>query len=428
MPAGRGRKRGRGSEADESSTKRGKVVVHHRSHNTEPGVVLMVGDGDTGQLGLGEDIMERGRPTLVPMDGKFVQVCCGGMHTVCLSSSGDVYTFGCNDEGALGRITTEEGSETVPGRVDVSGTVVQVSAGDSHSAALCQDGRLFIWGNFRDANGSIGLTEAGIEKTPVQILHNHTIVKIVSGGDHLVCLTEQGDVYTAGCAEQGQLGRLKECFSQRGGRKGLGELQIPSIVRCLRHKTRRRAFFSDIWAGQYATYAQEKETGDMYAWGLNNYYQLGYKSIESRYLPERVSSFAEEGKTWLSIVGGQHHAVCLNSDGKVFTVGRSEYGRLGLGEPCTEKNEPTLVPELKEKVCVGIGAGQSCSFAVLDNGDAYSWGMGTNRQLATASEDDEWAPVQMKGKQLENRKVLMVSSGGQHTAMLAQDRAESKTE
>lgn len=46
-------------------------------------------------------------------------------------------------------------------------------------------------------------------------------------------------------------------------------------VRCMKHGSRKRAQFSDIWAGQYVTFAKEKETGEIYAWGLNNYFQLG---------------------------------------------------------------------------------------------------------------------------------------------------------
>lgn len=60
-----------------------------------------------------------------------------------------VYTFGCNDEGALGRDTTEEESEMVPGKVALEDKVVQVSAGDSHTAALTEDGTVYIWGAFR---------------------------------------------------------------------------------------------------------------------------------------------------------------------------------------------------------------------------------------------------------------------------------------
>ena len=60
-----------------------------------------------------------------------------------------VTTFGCNDEGALGRPTSEEGSETEPGDVTLSDKIVQLSAGDSHTAALTETGQVFLWGTFR---------------------------------------------------------------------------------------------------------------------------------------------------------------------------------------------------------------------------------------------------------------------------------------
>lgn len=58
-------------------------------------------------------------------------------------------TFGCNDEGALGRDTSNESSETYPGKVDQEGRVVQITAGDSHTAALLSDGKVYAWGAFR---------------------------------------------------------------------------------------------------------------------------------------------------------------------------------------------------------------------------------------------------------------------------------------
>ena len=55
------------------------------------------------------------------------------MHTVALSSNGTVWTWGCNDEGALGR----EGAENTPLQVDASLTtgISDISAGDSHTIA-----------------------------------------------------------------------------------------------------------------------------------------------------------------------------------------------------------------------------------------------------------------------------------------------------
>lgn len=54
---------------------------------------MTFGQGDVGQLGLGEDMMERKKP--FPVSGalegkKIVQVVCGGMHTVALSKDGKV--------------------------------------------------------------------------------------------------------------------------------------------------------------------------------------------------------------------------------------------------------------------------------------------------------------------------------------------------
>lgn len=43
-----------------------------------------------GQLGLGESVMERKKPALVPIPEDVVQAEAGGMHTVCLSRSGQV--------------------------------------------------------------------------------------------------------------------------------------------------------------------------------------------------------------------------------------------------------------------------------------------------------------------------------------------------
>ena len=52
----------------------------------------------------------------------------------------------------------------------------------------------------------------------------------------------------------------------------------PAQVYCRKRNTK----FSDVWTGQYATYAVAT-TGEVYAWGLNNYYQLG-SYIDSSFL------------------------------------------------------------------------------------------------------------------------------------------------
>lgn len=51
----------------------------------------------------------------------------------------------------------------------------------------------------------------------------------------------------------------------------VGLLLTPAEVHCKRRSVR----FCDVWAGAYVTYAKAHGTGDIYTWGLNNYFQLG---------------------------------------------------------------------------------------------------------------------------------------------------------
>ncbi|XP_041648388.1 regulator of chromosome condensation [Cheilinus undulatus] len=390
-----------------------KVKVSHRSHGKDAGQVLVLGQGDVGQLGLGQDIIERKKPALVPLPEKIVQVFAGGMHTVCLSDTGNVYTFGCNDEGALGR----EGSEMAPGKVTLEGKVVQVSAGDSHSAALTEDGTVYIWGSFRDSNGVIGLLEPmTTSNLPVKVPVTETVVKITSGNDHLIMVTLEGNLCSLGNAEQGQLGRVAGCFADRGGRRGLENLLQPRMIHF-----KKKVCFTDAFCGSYHTFAVSSE-GHVYGFGLSNYHQLGTKSTKPCFFPVRLTCFKNSTTSWVGFYGGQHHSLCLDSEGQVYSLGRAEYGRLGLGPEAEETAEPTPVMGM-EPAC-GVTCGASVSYAVTRDGSVYAWGMGTNMQLGTGEEDDEWSPVKMTGKQLENRAVLMASSGGQHTVLLVKEKQE----
>jgi len=51
----------------------------------------------------------------------------------------------------------------------------------------------------------------------------------------------------------------------------------------------------------------------------------------------------------------------------VYSLGRAEYGRLGLGKDAGEKSEPTLVPGLSDVQVIACGA--SVSFAVTKQGE-----------------------------------------------------------
>jgi len=417
---GNARKRGRLSKkALEEEFEAKKVKLTSIGETRGCGHVLTLGQGDTGQLGLGEDIMERARPALVKEVQNAVEVVAGGMHTVVLDKDGDVWTFGCNDEGSLGRVVEEEEECFTPGKVELPEKIVQISAGDSHSAALTETGQVWLWGTFRDSSGPIGLvTWDKLEKEPVQVkLDNRdNVVKIVSGGDHVAMLTQDGDIYTMGNSEQGQLGRVPEKFGHRGGRRGGQLLLQPDKV----HSKSKSRKFTDVWAGSYNTVVLTS-AGEVLVMGLNNYSQMGIdhnKSGLTFFMPvisEDLSKYS-----WQQIAIGQHHTLALDKEGGVFCLGRSEYGRLGLGEGTGDAAVATSVTTL-QGACSLVACGTAVSYAVSKDG-CYSWGMGTNGQLGTGEDDDVWSPNIIKSKQMEGREVLSASSGGQHTVILARDK------
>ncbi|XP_076058734.1 regulator of chromosome condensation 1 [Oratosquilla oratoria] len=382
------------------------------------GVPLTVGTGDIGQLGLGPNVEERTRPALVPDLEDVVAVAAGGLHSVSLDKNGKVYTWGCNDEGALGRKTTCEEDNFVPAVVPLDSKVVRVSAGDCHTAALTEDGKVFAWGCFRDNSGLLGFLEKEeIQHTPKQILEDIPVIEIASGNNHLACLTHDGHIYTSGCGESGQLGRIAEVFATRNSRhrKGVEILLTPQPIKVF--KSRKLVLFDHVWAGGYTTFARAKDSGDVYGFGLNNYCQLGDDDTNTKFQPHLLKEF--RGRKWEFFSSGQHHSAAVDSEGRVHVMGRCEYGRLGLGEGSKDAISPTMVPKLIDKTVTHVSAGECVTLAVTNDGEAYGFGMGTNNQLAQGDEEDRWDPTLIGGKQLQDRKVVAACAGGQHTILLA---------
>lgn len=132
-----------------------------------------------------------------------------------------------------------------------------------------------------------------------------------------------------------------------------------------------------------------------------------------------ISKTFDLSKSWVKICGGQHHTLALDEDGKVYVLGRKEYGRLGLGKDCGDAKELTLVSAISNDKCIDIACGSSVSYAVTKSGICFAWGMGSNGQLGMGDDDsDVFEPTKIQGKQLDGKNVHLVSAGGQHTALL----------
>ncbi|RWS10789.1 Regulator of chromosome condensation-like protein [Dinothrombium tinctorium] len=382
------------------------------------GQLMTFGEDSCGELGLSSIGITKNKPILIDsIKDPVASVVAGAMHTVCLTTDGHIYTFGCNDEYALGRDTSNPPeSEAKPVRVPLPVTVVKVTAGDSHTAALTNLGCVYYMGNFRDQNGRIGLTPVSVDSVlePTPIAFDITFVDIASGCNHMLLLSEKGEVYTIGVGDQGQLGRLPESECKFEKSKAENFLKPHKII------VDKTEVFDKVWAGSYTSFARTT-SGKIYVWGLNNFCQLGLRSSSAEtssfeYFPRVLPSFTRSQAKVKEICGGSHHSLALDADGCVYSCGRYEYGRLGHGETNTDEESFKWINTLRDTV-VAIACGPVCSFAVTEGGCLYAWGM-ESVNLGVGGEQDRFSPTLVTAKSLRNRQVLSVTAGSQHTAII----------
>lgn len=364
------------------------------------GSVFVAGDGECGQLGLGESVDQKSKFSPVKI-GQCVQVCAGGLHSLCVTVDGTVFSFGCNDELALGRQTKKESDSFTPEKIWFRDRVDQVSAGGSHSIALTVSGTTFAWGTFRDQNGPIGLLNRHptIVSKPTRLSINH-VIKISSGSDHILFLKENGSVWSMGVNDQGQLGRIT---------KNRQELLSPGLV-----KIRKRAPVIDLWAFQYGSIVKTMFS-EIFAWGLNNYFQLGFLDSSVKWLPEKSTIFnGVNSRMWRSFSGGQHHTLAISVENDLFAIGNKHYGRLGVGKiDSIDEDVPKLHFVMSD--CEMASAGSICSFAI-SKGKLFSWGAFENQLgLGHLREKDVLVPTEVK---IKDQKCVSVSAGGQHSLAL----------
>ncbi|KJE93729.1 Rcc1 protein [Capsaspora owczarzaki ATCC 30864] len=391
------------------------------------GSVFTVGEGDAGQLGLGEEITSRKKPTPLRSieNVPIVRMAAGGVHTVAITAKGQVYSWGCNDEGALGRSGEEAEPALVKGLIE-NEFIVAVTCGDSHTNVLSDKGVVYGWGTYRDSAGRMGFDfdtlfkEGGADKATVQfepkVVLDYTakhdrVVRISASNNHTIALTEKGNIVTWGCGEHGQLGRVGSRMSDRS--KHLHMLgPAPVLIR------RKKAAPKDVFTGGFQSFVLFDDD-TVVAFGLNNYYQCGIPDVaDPIYAPTEVPALS--GRQVVSIKGGEHHTLALLADGSVLSFGRGDYGRLGHGNN-NELSQPVKIDSLgpSDQVHIDkIATGGIVSYALSNHGEVYAWGMGSNYQLALGPDDDMDTPTLVPAPRFGDNSVLDVVSGGQHTVFL----------
>ena len=233
--------------------------------------------------------------------------------------------------------------------------------------------------------------------------------------------------------------------------------------------------FNAVACGPGITALIGKDSGTLYMMGVNNRGQCGIGQVSNNvWIPEPVkgissrpsssgrssssstaTSLNQQDVPIVQVALGFQHGVALTQDGQVYTWGKANRGQ--LGRPLRDNDQdavarPIKIPSSKSSSSRGQQSSQtsSSSFAVqissghhhgallTDDNRVFVWGKNMSRGMTESEDDnnnsssnkpaDAMTPEQVVGLPSMDfdelgihKKVLQISCGSHHTAILLED-------
>ena len=257
-------------------------------------------------------------------------------------------------------------------------------APNSVLAKIGEDGKVCI---FTLAAADIIVDASGHVPEPVL----EGLVEVSQGRNHACALDHEGVVYCWGVHIRGELGLADT--SQFPTNKATPQ-RLPGFTAL------------DVEAGDQFTSAVRSD-GRPFCWGYNANGQVGDGSNVQRIVPTAVSGLSGIDQ----ITTGWRFACALSNSGVVSCWGENHSGQLGDGTK-TDSSTPVTVTGLPAgKTPVSIDAGLRHACAVMDDGTASCWGLGSVGQLGDGAGSTNVAPVVVTGLS----DVAEISAGQNHT-------------
>lgn len=442
------------------------------------------------ELGTGELEVKLEPVLLEGLRGKVVRriASCEGT-VLAVTEQGELLTWGRNREGQAGH-GTEEKYISVPRRVEAlaSERIACVAVGPNHSLAATVHGELFAFGrlhtveenakffdvavempgmrieatrsrdmvdrslnayyamddtkakhdnntseSYTNANLNFGSFKSYLQRSPILVdgLQSERVVSVAAGYGYSIAITDTGRVYAWGFNEKCQLGL--------GHRYNLHK---PQLVAALEDK-----FCVAAACGQQHTLVLT-QTGEVYSFGLGVFGQLGHGTLHDERLPRKIVDFKcpDEPTKEVKIVAiacGSHHCLALDSEGRVFSWGSSEYAQQFQSEAkyyddwgATERRGiskhgqsyyysiPRLIQNaFEKKQVVSISCGNLHNMAVTDTGEMWTWGWGAHGSLGHGNKRFQLFPLTVN--KLKGETIYTVAGGAKSTYAVTESSSSS---
>ena len=330
---------------------------YHTITLSDDGIIHSFGRNDTGALGLGHN-NDVSLPTPIPNLPQIKMISCGMYFTVCVDDEGFFWSFGKNNCGQLGTGNTT--NSNVPQKIINIPLVISVSCGEAHTLIITNDSNLWSWGRNDDGqlchgdiedrsnpqqtsfsniskisagfyhslfqnnkgeifacgnnnSGQCGLGHFNNPQITPSLIPNlpSNIAQFVCGSYHNFFLDSEGNVFSVGNNEYGQLGLGH--YTKQNELNKIPNIPPIKIISCVRSSCYLIDFEGNLWS-----------------FGINNEGQLGHGDKTEKNVPKIINTLKDIQQ--ISYGSSGAHFFAKNSQKQIFAAGFNNFGQLGTGE------------------------------------------------------------------------------------------------
>lgn len=372
------------------------------------------------------------------MEKKIVDIAVGYRRTFMLDSDGNVWVIGASgSENGTGNSSSDYYVPVCLNTIEAHPfnnlKIVKISAGHNKNIAIDEYGRVWTWG-YGQLYENISLTSIPvcISDEETEVFYNKKIIDVAAGGnDTNIAIDDNGNVYTWG--NKYNLGIDYDY------QNNISENYVKPI--CINTAISNHPLYGvkavkcEVTGSNVFIILDEQ--GRIWTWAGGIHPQLGYnpKEYSESYQPACISeiignSLSEAYKQGIEIVDISANSsygnlvMALDSQGRIWTWGRNEYGGLGNGTQvgsiipiCLNEQEcnKNTIANLK---FIEISGGRDFSTAVDEYGRVWTWGRNNYGTLGTTSNSNSVIPVCISddsNEKLSETKIVKIFAGNEYT-------------
>ena len=345
-------------------------------------------------------------------------LACSGVYSLLCTSDGELWHCGDTHQScSLPGTTSNSQLLLLPARIALSKRIVSVACGWSHCGCISDDGELYMWGNNKQHQLSIALSDqaaatASFCHTPTLVPLPAPVLSIACGWRHTLALTRSHQLLGWGENRARQLSPAAAPSLPLPTPLSVAALPATSHLTSVHCGWR----FSLLVAS----------CGRVYCCGDNKHGQCGVA----------VSGGVKQVDEWTEVAGvrairaavGWTHCLLLDEGGSIFTFGRRSMGQAGTGRhraaagSCATPERVTLPTNVR---ITDIACGSESCLCIDSDGGLWSWGWNEHGNVGSAAvqkagedvseldveENVVWLPRRV-GVAWSAGKVFAVAAGG----------------